>query len=44
MGDVMATTTGAQINAIEEHYLDPEVSPHFQGRDDTGAPASVEFG
>ncbi|MFP6710351.1 MAG: amidohydrolase family protein [Rhodospirillales bacterium] len=38
----MASKTGSQIIAIEEHYLDPEVSQHFQGRDDSRAPAIVE--
>ena len=38
----MATETGQQVIAIEEHYLDPEVSQHFQGRDNARAPAIVE--
>ncbi len=38
----MASKTGSQIIAIEEHYLDPEVSQHSQGRDDSRAPAIVE--
>ena len=25
----MATNTGAEVVAIEEHYLDPEVLQHF---------------
>lgn len=38
----MATNSGAEVIAIEEHYLDPEVSQHFQGRDAARAPAIVE--
>lgn len=34
----MASSTGVPVIAIEEHYFDPALAGHFQGRDDIKAP------
>ena len=34
----MASKNGTQIIAIEEHYFDPELAAHFEGRNDIKAP------
>ena len=38
----MATSNGAQVIALEEHYWDGEVAKHFVGRDSSRRPALQE--